>query len=801
LEKISRTSLIEERKRRRWSQQEVADRLGTTQNNVSRWELGITTPHSYFRSKLCTLFGKSEQELGFCGEARNLLTAHEVVETALEIHSPSPRFSKLWNLPYPRNPFFTGREEFLRSLHTRLHQEQAIAHQLVISGLGGIGKTQITLEYAYRYRQDYAAVFWVNAATREMLLDGMVTIAELLQLPGSGGHDYTNLFWTVKEWFATHNNWLLILDNVEDITLVHEVVPPECPGHLLLTTREQCLGSFVQYLEVEKMATDEGIHFLLRRVPLLHQEVASDTLAPSVLEDAATLVQLMDGLPLALDQAGAYIDETGCDLAHYCMLYHHYSNMLLDRRGRFGDNHPYSVVATFSLSLQQIAKYSPLAADLLRLCAFLSPDAIPEEIFLQERETASSFESCLAFDALALNEAFAILRRHSLIKRHAGIALFNIHRLVQTVIRTQMDQNAYHHWAHQAIRVINRAFPAVEAFTTWPRCQRLLSHALACVSVIEEEKIISEESGRLLHQTGAYLLECAQYPLAEAYITQARIIRERVSGPEHPDVAESLNYVAELAYHKGQYHQSEQFHLQALNMRERLLGPEHPDVATSLHNLAGIYWVQGRYVQAEPLYLHVLQIREKVLGREHLDVGETLQNIAYLFYEQGRYLEAEPLYQRALLICQQVLGPDHAYLTTIFNNLGQLYQALGRIAEAEKLYQRAKVLCENVLDRNHPYYALTLHNLAGLMCANDKWVEAERLYHQALQIRQNTLGSEHPRTARSLHDLATLYTKCGREVQAACLYQEALSIKEKTLGPDHPDTTRTRRCYEGMRQN
>jgi tetratricopeptide repeat protein len=161
--------------------------------------------------------------------------------------------------------------------------------------------------------------------------------------------------------------------------------------------------------------------------------------------------------------------------------------------------------------------------------------------------------------------------------------------MVQTIVKVRMDQDTYHHWIQRVIQLINRAFPAVEAFTTWLQCQRLLPHALVCITLIEERQIISEDAGRLLHQTGAYLLECAYYPQAEVYITRAQTIRRQLLGPEHPDVAESLNYIAELAYYKGEYRQAEQFHLQALHIRQQQLGSLHPDVATSFNNLAAVY--------------------------------------------------------------------------------------------------------------------------------------------------------------------------------------------------------------------
>lgn len=216
--------LREERLHRRWSQQDLANHLGTTVVTISRWENGVSAPSPYFRLKLSQLFSKSAQESGLVPEnPLSLFPAEVAAGASAETLPSSPHSSGLWGVPYPRNPFFTGREALLHLLHERLNHEGAMAltQSWAISGLGGIGKTQIALEYAYQHRQDYRFVFWVGAATKETLLAGFRTIAELLQLPEKDKHDQNLLILAVKKWFAAHHEWLLILDNVDDIAMVH----------------------------------------------------------------------------------------------------------------------------------------------------------------------------------------------------------------------------------------------------------------------------------------------------------------------------------------------------------------------------------------------------------------------------------------------------------------------------------------------------------------------------------------------------------------------------------------------------
>src|SRR5436309_3910279 len=206
--------LRQERDRYAWTQSEVAERIGTTQINVSRWENGITVPSPYYRQRLGELFGKSMQELGFIPASTEERNA-AITTFSGTSDPPLP----IWNVPYRRNPFFTGREEILAHLYTVLRSSKAAAltQPQAISGLGGIGKTQIAVEYAYRYRDHYQAIFWITASTREALNADFVKLAALVGLPEQHEQDQNILIRAVKRWLTANTNWLLILDNVDSL--------------------------------------------------------------------------------------------------------------------------------------------------------------------------------------------------------------------------------------------------------------------------------------------------------------------------------------------------------------------------------------------------------------------------------------------------------------------------------------------------------------------------------------------------------------------------------------------------------
>ncbi|SRR6266567_778708 len=748
----------------------------------------------------------------------------------------SPR--TLWNVPFRRNPFFTGREELLALLHRSLvdRRTAALTQPQVISGLGGIGKTQVAVEYAYRYRDEYRFVLWVRAAAHETIISDFVALAHLLHLPEKDDQDQNLVVAALKRWFTQHKGWLLILDNADDLVQVYDFLPINGLGHVLLTTRSHAVGSLGHLIEVDKMTTEEGVLLLLRRAKLLESEVSLDQATKEDQIQAEAIVLEMDGLPLALDQAGAYIEEMRCSLSSYFDLYHIHRKDLLQRRGKFSTDHPESVTTTWSLSFQRVEQINPAASDLLRLCAFLDPDAIPEEIITEGVLEPSSFLSLLAADPLKLNEAIEVLLHFSLIRRNPNTTMLTVHRLVQAVIKEVMNDETQCQWAERTVRIVNRIFPDV-VYETWIRCQRYLPHAQACELLIEQYRFFFPEAGRLLNQAGSYLYFHAQYADAEPLLKQALTIREQVLGSKHPDMVISLNnlallYRAQSKYAEAElllrhvlenqeqesgrwepgmiqslidlaflcqiqsrYEEAEQLMKRALDISEQVLGPQHFLTVRSLNYVAGLYRIQGKYEEAEQLMKRVVAIREQTLGPEHPDTGGALNSLGLLYNIWGKYTDAEPLLKRALLIREQVLGPLHPYTAISLNILGEVYQAEGRYEEAEQLMSRALAIREHVLGPEHPYTAISLNTLGAVYQAEGRYEEAEQLMSRAITIDEKVMGPMHPETGQILNNLADLYCAQGEYQHAELLYQRALTIYEHSLGSEHPQCAAIQKKY------
>lgn len=525
---------------------------------------------------------------------------------------PRTALPSIWNIPYSRNPFFVGRETELALVRHHLQGERTSVLTQAISGLGGIGKTQIAVEYAYRHHQDYKTVLWMLADTLESLVSGYVTIAGLLNLPEKNEQDQVLVVRAVQKWFMTHTQWLLILDNADQLTMVDEFLPPVVGGHILLTTRAQATGTLANRIEVDTLDREESIFFLLKRAKALGPDAPLSEAKQQDYTAAKEIVEAVDALPLALDQVGAYIEETGMSLSSYLKL----REDVLAREGRFSKEHPENIYTSLSLSFRQIKRTNPAAAELLCFCAFLASDAIPEAFI---REGASELGRVLgpvAADPMKLNEAIKLLRNFSLIRRNAESNMLSMHRLVKAMVRATMAPKKCRLWVERAMRAVNAAFTCVEN-GVWSQDEWLLPHAVGVADLVGSYSLVNEDTCRLLHKTASYLHNHARYPEAKSLYEQALYMSEQTLGPEHLQVATTLFNLANLCADQGKYAEAEPLYQRTLRILEQQLGPEHPETAEIMHDLGRFWEAQDNSEEASIWYTRALAIREQALGAHH----------------------------------------------------------------------------------------------------------------------------------------------------------------------------------------
>jgi tetratricopeptide (TPR) repeat protein/Cdc6-like AAA superfamily ATPase len=629
-----------------------------------------------------------------------------------------------WNVP-ARNPLFTAREDILRLLHnTFTHRFDAKNACIALCGLGGIGKTQIAIEYVYRFSSDYRRILWVNAETRDTLLTDFAAIAKKFRLANAQVSDQIKGVRLVMSWLEGQTDWLLVLDGVANLEDVRDVIFSPGNGHTLLTTRQQITSDAILSIDVDPFKLDEGALLLLRRAGVIDVD--------SLLTDAPTgdrkvareIVQTLDGLPLALDQAGAYLEETRYPLATYLQDYSKSSVELLDRRG-FNFDHPDPIAKTLLFSFQKVQDESEAAAELLQLCAFLAPDDIPIEMFLTGAANLGETLGPEAATQEQLNELIKELAKFSLLRRNSEAETLSIHPLVQTVIKENMTDETQRLWAARAILLVYDASEKIE-LSERSQYERYLAQAKACVELVKQCPLAAPQAAHVFDRVGRYLNTQFRYAEAEAFLTSA---------------------------------------LETLKAAR----PAHPDIMTYMDNLAVVYLAQRRYNEAAQLLKDVLEIREGTPEPDLSDVATTLNTLGGLYNEQGKYADAEPLLKRALAIRENTLGKDHPTVAVTLNTLGSLYYNQERFDEALEPMQRVLEIRKRVMGEQHPEVAKSMSNLAGLFVKLGNTQEAEANYQQALAIYDATSGPDHPNLLPTLTSYHALLQQLKREEDAAKL--------------------------------
>ena len=320
--------------------------------------------------------------------------------------------------------------------------------------------------------------------------------------------------------------------------------------------------------------------------------------------------------------------------------------------------------------------------------------------------------------------------------------------------------------------------------------------ALECQKFIPfAEKIVEKlNMGKELEQIGflskfAYLLHyVGQYRETEKLFNSLlKIDRERW-GENHPEVAIGYSNMGSVYEEQGEYEKAKGLYEKSLRIRERVLGEDHPDTARSYSKMGSVYEEQGEYEKAKGLYEKSLRIRERMLGEDHPDTASIYSNMGSVYEEQGEYEKAKGLYEKSLRIRERVLGEDHPDTASIYNNLGLVYAAQREYEKAEELFEKSLRVYERIMGENHPYTATSCSCLASVYREQGKYVKAEELHQKSLRIRERALGENHPDTANSYNSLALVYKEQGEYAKAQELYEKSLRIREKMLGENHPET-------------
>ncbi|KAK4149742.1 P-loop containing nucleoside triphosphate hydrolase protein [Chaetomidium leptoderma] len=763
----------------------------------------------------------AQMSASFGSENQGFQVGHNHGSINAEFHLPPERRETppgpIAAIPFSRDPDFVNRGDLLDQIDRRCCEPAA---RVAIVGLGGIGKSQLAIEFAHRIAagQPDTWVFWVHAGTQASVQEGFRTIADTVKLPGRN-QPKADIPQLVYGWLSNERNgrWIMILDSADNCDVFYcltrsdarngrpfaTFLPQSRNGSIIITTRNKDLafrlsGRRQSIIEIGPMAQTDAVTLLEKKLePLPDRDIAAD------------LVRALDLVPLAISQAAAYIQARAPRsspkkyLAEFRESERKRSKLLEHDAGdlRRDGGASNAILTTWQISFDHIRSLRRSAADLLSLMSFFDRQGIPEWVLkpsliakgtIPERcrdETGDEDSDDGSQDNAdgGFEDDVKMLRDYSLIVTDAGGDQFEMHRLVQLSTRRWLRAcGQLETFKQQCIERMAASFPTGE-YENWATCRSLFAHLQVVLGYRPNEKTV-EIWAMLLHNGGWYAWSQGRYELAQQMLRKAKKAREKKLGKEDIATLASISIFAVVLLDRGRWKEAESLQVQVMETRKRVLGEEHPDTLTSMANLASMYWNQGRWKEAEELQAKELDICSRVLGEEHPDTLTSMANLASTYRNQGRWKEAESLEVQVMETFKRVLGEEHPNTLTSIGNLASTYRNQGRWKEAEKLEAQVMETFKKELGEEHPLTLTSMANLASTYWNQGRWKEAESLEAQVMETRKKVRGEEHPLTLTSMANLASTYRDQGRWEEAEKLDVQVMETFKTKLGADHPDT-------------
>ncbi|KAL7787204.1 P-loop containing nucleoside triphosphate hydrolase protein [Trichoderma afarasin] len=697
-------------------------------------------------------------------------------------------------IPFPRDPDFVNRGDILDKISARCLEP---AGRVALVGLGGVGKSQLAIEFAHRFADKHKNiwVFWIHAATQERVREGFRLIADAVKLP-ERKQPQADIPLLVKKWLSIEHNgrWVIILDSADDSEVLYSPVqsgndkrslaaciPKTRNGSIVLTTRNRSLaskltGGYKDIIDVDTMSEADALTLLERKMgsPLDDTSLAED------------LVKALECIPLAISQAAAdiqtrkprssikkYLAEFRQSERESMELLKYESNDI----GRYEETSN-TVLRTWAISFDHIRSHQRSAADLLSLMSFFDRQGIPEWVLKK---------STMQRNSLDFEDDILILRNYCLITMNEEGNEFGMHRLVQLSLKGWLKAFRLHEtFMQQYITLMAALFPEAE-YENWAICQDLFAHVQVALDYPPKNDTLTDWASLCL-RGGHYARQQGKYNIAERMVLKSKQALESTFGKEHGWTLRSMSLLATIKCDQGRWDEAEELQVQVLDAYKAKLGANHPDILISMRNLATTYMSQERWDKAGKLQVQVLKASKVKLGANHPHTLWSMHDLAFTYFIQGRWDKAEKLQVQVLEAYKATLKADHPRTLIGIGHLALTYSEQGRWDEAEKLQMQAMEMIKLKLGADHPDALISMNKLAFIYFKQGRWDKAEKLEVQVLKAHKAKLGADHPKPLKNMVNLALIYLRQGRWDEAKKLQMQVLEAYQVTLGANHLHT-------------
>ncbi|KAI1745736.1 kinesin light chain 1 [Xylaria scruposa] len=696
----------------------------------------------------------------------------------------------LWTIPFGRNKNFVGREPILTQLIHTVHPgtDEDDCQNTVIEGLGGIGKTQIALELAYRMRRldPECSILWVPAINAAGFENGYRDIARELQLVQTENNN-GDIMSLVKDALSEEEmgSWLLIIDNADALDMVlgkqgfAKHLPFSRKGSILFTTRnhEITVGLDVPLENIFSVKElDKADASALLQKSLARRQVQNDT-------STEELLALLANIPLAIRQASSYMSRTGINTAKYlehCQSSHQSFVKLLSED--FEDRHRYKatqnpIATTWLISFNLILKEKPLAARYLRFMCLLSERDIPVALLP------------VVNTELEVYEAIGTLKGYAFIDERIGSDSFDMHRLVRLATQNWVKmEGRVEACVNEVILRLNQVCPSPQhrSSAVW---MKYLPHAHAALQ-FRKETSETRALILLLSRVAEGNEIIGKYDTAEQIHRETLELRHQVLGEDHPDTLTSFERLARTLRKRGKLEDAKEMQDKTLALSRKILGPNHPITLQTLNDVASTLQRQGKYEEAEHLHRETLSMATAVLGEEHPTTLESTRNVAYTLRKQGKYDKAAELQRKALAFTESMFGLEHPESLQNLNNLASTLLEQGHVQEAQHMYRLTMNLLTRLIGEDHPKTLKSKSNLAHALSRLGEYGTAERMQRETLRSMETVLGRQHQDTLKSMSKLGITLWSQEKYLEAEQIHRAVLGLYNTTLGRTHPDTVK-----------